>query len=695
MFSGLDDVDWSSLHHAYGTAEEVPGLLRAMASPDAEARENALSSFSNAVHHQGDVTACTTAAVPFLLELARTPELPDRAAIVTLLVSIGTNAVERYDDLYVDYGGEESNHALAAHLIRDQANEFVAYTADGDHRLRRAAIPALAQFIDDAPRAVELVQDRLRVEERTMERLLLVETMARLALRLSAVLAEAVVWFDALAADLALEPETRLAALAQRARCAPHQISPDLIPAAVALLRQIALNPLPPSQWTAPARKKTPVTGAPPQIADAFRQLDHQNTVYAPTTDLLRTFHTALGSRVAERTTLLTAQLDNADPGSRLDALRMAGDLMAACRGDHSALIMLVATQLEDTNAEVSAQAAQVLSDCHAIAEPARDKLAAHLLSRSAAQGLGLWAAPDQQLRRAHQNAVLALARLGDERAVPYLLSALDGEVDTWRAVQVAGCLPRAAAELAPRLCRLLAATDLATRQPFDMGTRSLLAALRSLADPAAIPTVRATLDAAVRLERWPIAADALLGLAALGESAAPPLPQIRSMTGCPDGHVRSAAAKALSALGAEPDELMPLLLDALSGTTSSWIGSAVEILATIDPESAAPAVPLLRELLGNSYEWTRIYAAAGLWQIVGEPDAKPVLETLLQAWHKNGATVNFVLQVLEKMGPAAAPALPYLEAELARTRRGGRFASIENDEDVQRAIQRIVNRVT
>lgn len=298
-------------------------------------------------------------------------------------------------------------------------------------------------------------------------------------------------------------------------------------------------------------------------------------------------------------------------------------------------------------------------------------------------------------MRRAYQNAVLVIVRLGDERAVPHLLAAFDGEVDTWWAVQVAGCLPQAKTELTPRLARLLAATDLATQQPFDMGTRALLAALRSLADPAAAPAVRATLDTAASFERWPITADALLTLAALGELAAPAPPLIRSLTSCPDGHVRSAVAKALSALDAGPDELMPLLLDALSGTTSTWIGSAVEILATIDPATASPAVPRLRELLGHSYEWTRIYAAAGLWQTAGQADAKPVLDTLLQAWNKNGATANFVLQTLEQMGPAALPALPYLEAELARTSRGGRFSSIENDEDLQRAARRIINQIT
>jgi hypothetical protein len=217
MVSGLDDVDWSVLHHAYGSAEEVPGLLNETASSDADARERALSRFYGAVHHQGDVTPTTTATVPYLLEMARTPDLPDRAAIVALLVSVGTNAVARCGELIFDCAGQECNQDLAAQLMRDRAEEFIAYAAAEDHRLRRAAIPGLAQLIDDGPRVVELVRVRQRHEERTMLRALLVTTMGDLALRLPDALGPALARFDDLVDDASLESETRLAALAERA----------------------------------------------------------------------------------------------------------------------------------------------------------------------------------------------------------------------------------------------------------------------------------------------------------------------------------------------------------------------------------------------------------------------------------------------------------------------------------------------
>ncbi|MFD7744189.1 hypothetical protein ACFV6J_38580, partial [Kitasatospora sp. NPDC059800] len=151
MFDGLHDIDWSQMHHAYGTAEEVPGLLHALASSDEEERRNALDRFYGAVHHQGDVYQCTAASVPFLFELAGDAAAPVRAAVVELLVGIGSAALA--------YGATEENswdfsgHYKAAALMREQAEAFIGFAADSDRLVRQAAIPALGLLVDDAERA--------------------------------------------------------------------------------------------------------------------------------------------------------------------------------------------------------------------------------------------------------------------------------------------------------------------------------------------------------------------------------------------------------------------------------------------------------------------------------------------------------------------------------------------------------------
>ncbi|MEV7175687.1 HEAT repeat domain-containing protein [Kitasatospora sp. NPDC093679] len=691
MTNELAGVDWASMHHAYGTAEEIPDLLTALRSTDAQERDRALGRFYSAVHHQGDVYPCTTAALPFLFNLAQDIATPDRPGIVELLVSIATTAVERCEDNYIG----EIDYAGAATALRGRADVFVRLADDPDTRVRRAAIPALALLLDDVDRATALLRDRLPAEHGLVERLAVVAAMASLALRLPSAVPAAVAWFEALAADPAATPTTRLAAVVQRARCVPDRIGDDSVDHAIALLREAQSATTPPCAWADPPRTEEPqATGdnVPPQIAAAFAELDRAGRVHAPTTDLLRTFHEALAHRIPQRTALLAEQLRSPDPGTRLDALRMSRQLMQSWRGNHTPLIELVAGQLA-AHPQVAAEAAEVLGACHQLAGPAREALAAQVVAHRATHGPDVWAAPQPQLRRAHQEAVLALARLGDIRAVPSLLTALDGDMDAWRAVQVAGSLPQAADLLVPRLCKLLRRLDLA-QQWVEMSANALLAALAEIGDPQALPVITDTLSAAVDHEQWRIVSTALEALAAFGPAATPALPAIRPLTRASDPSARPAAVAALWAAGKNVEEVMPLLLELLDDTITFRIWEAADVLGEIGPAAAA-ALPQLHQHLAHEYEWVRVHCAAALWEIAGEAEAPAVLNTLLQAWAKNGATANHVVACLDRMGEAARPALPQLRAELALARRGGRFENIENDEALQQLATALIGRLT
>lgn len=88
MLAGLEDIDWASLGHAYGSAEGVPNLLRALASPNAEEQQEAIFELFGNIWHQGTVYEATAPAVPFLIELAGCPQVEDRGEILWLLASI-------------------------------------------------------------------------------------------------------------------------------------------------------------------------------------------------------------------------------------------------------------------------------------------------------------------------------------------------------------------------------------------------------------------------------------------------------------------------------------------------------------------------------------------------------------------------------------------------------------------------------
>ncbi|MFE2071114.1 hypothetical protein ACFXDH_53740 [Streptomyces sp. NPDC059467] len=77
-----------------------------------------------------------------------------------------------------------------------------------------------------------------------------------------------------------------------------------------------------------------------------------------------------------------------------------------------------------------------------------------------------------------------------------------------------------------------------------------------------------------------------------------------------------------------------------------------------------------------------------------GEAEAPAVLDALLQARAQNPATASHVAACLDRMGPIAAPALPLLREQLAMPRRGGRFRSIDHDEELQRVGRTLVARL-
>ncbi|MFD0206523.1 MULTISPECIES: hypothetical protein [Saccharothrix] len=85
---GIDDVDWASLGHAYGSAEDVPGVLRDAVGADEELARDAIEHLYGSVYHQGTLYSATPWAVPFVARLAADPGTPRRAHLVNLLGAI-------------------------------------------------------------------------------------------------------------------------------------------------------------------------------------------------------------------------------------------------------------------------------------------------------------------------------------------------------------------------------------------------------------------------------------------------------------------------------------------------------------------------------------------------------------------------------------------------------------------------------
>jgi HEAT repeat protein len=255
--------------------------------------------------------------------------------------------------------------------------------------------------------------------------------------------------------------------------------------------------------------------------------------------------------------------------------------------------------------------------------------------------------------------------------------------------VQVAGRLRPAAAQFVPRLSRRLAEADHSGQRP-HMNTAALVSGLAELGDPAAVPTLIDTINASVRHEQWHTAASALNALASFGTRAAPALYLIRPLADAENVDLSAAATAALWELGRDAADTVPRLESLLDSYRRH---EAADVLGRIGPPAKA-VLPRLRTMLNAGYEWTRVHAAAALWDVGGEAEADAVVSILLTAWEVNDATSNHVLACLNRMGPAAAPALPRIQAEVALPRRSGRFKSITDDEELQRTCRSVLTRL-
>ncbi|GAA2362181.1 hypothetical protein [Dactylosporangium salmoneum] len=89
VIPGLDRVAWASLHGTYRSAEDLPGQIEALRSPDSGVRREALHKLSDAVVHQGTRWQVSAHVVPFLAWLVDDPATADRGDLMALLRHVG------------------------------------------------------------------------------------------------------------------------------------------------------------------------------------------------------------------------------------------------------------------------------------------------------------------------------------------------------------------------------------------------------------------------------------------------------------------------------------------------------------------------------------------------------------------------------------------------------------------------------
>lgn len=643
MFTGIDEVEWASLRHAYGSAEDVPGLLRGLASTDPAERAGALDGMYGAVHHQGIVYDSTLACVPFLFTLVACEEVAERGELVELLVGIG-----------LGHGPEEGaggGPGPADAAVRAGAEVFAVLAGDRDSDVRRAAAEALVRFLDQPARVLGLLRQRITVERDDRVLLALAESLGLFVRQHPAHSAEAL--------DVLLtigtppyDPGLRLAALGQLAGCALDLLPADLVPTVVELLGERSER-----RRSGLATPDETARQDPDTLAGRLRRLRPSDEEGA---QLLRTLHTALGGRVADRIALLEGQLTCPDPVDRCNSVWLSAGLFREWRADYTAPVELIGEQLGAGADLLRDAAVSVLGDLFQLAAPAADHLHTLVTARP-----DLWVHRWQRGAPTLGGPLKALAHSGDPRATPVLAQVLAQPVVPDDLGRVIVHLGRSAAPLAPALRQRLGRVPLDSPETYDRAV-PLLSALTALADRKAVPEVLRLLRGmpdGVR-SRHRIVESAVRTLDAFGGGAEGAVPVLRGLL---ESECAGVAAGALWSAEGDASAVLPVLIRELAGPDARRRQTAAEVLGRLG-SSAGAASPGLSRMVAAECAWERTVGACALWRVSGEVER--VLPVLRSAWVEHPGVRGTVAACLVDMGAAGAPLHDLVEAELAAPRR-------------------------
>ncbi|WP_433511903.1 hypothetical protein ACQP2T_50320 [Nonomuraea sp. CA-143628] len=739
-FAGLGEVRWSRMRHAYGSAGEVPELLRGLADPDPAVRETALDGMYGAVHHQGDVYPCTLAAIPFLLRIAAAPDLPGRAEVVELLASIAS--AEDPTELSGPY--KKANRAVTAYPL------WECLLGDPDPKVREAVAGLLAACVDGARAAGTSLTGRLEGEDDPRVRAAIVRTVAALGGRPSSAaggvagaqdsaedaqggveggVEDARDWLGRVLATEA-EPQVRLVALAGLSSLGggPAVEVGEALELLTALY-ETGTPPVPPhadvetptlvaphADFETPtlvaphADFETPTLVAPhadfetPTLVGALRRARAERDVgrRAPQAgELVHTVSKGLGDRVDDRVRLLTALLRSPDWECQVDAMGPAHVLFANWRGDYAGLVSALGERVRDgcgrgrPGVVVVSRAVGALDDLGELAAPAADALA-EVLAATKRRVADHTRPEDAELpwiiewprdQPTVSPALRALSGTGDDRALPMLAWALERERMPRDMAQLVGGFGPRAAPLLPLLRGRL--RDLPADKPHDHRHESICWALSRIGPGAA--------EALPDLLGRPITEGLLAALGAIGPGAAAGAPILREAAASPEPGQAIRAAKALWLVTGDVGAAVAVVDRYLGGDDTYAVRAAADLLGHLAPamaerERAAKArIALLRRLAKrkDQYGWVPMAAARALYRLTGDPEV--ALPVVRHVWELNRHTRTEAAELCAEFGRAAMEVRPRLEAELRRARRhnasddGYGSAQIVDDEKLLR----------
>ncbi|MER5892165.1 HEAT repeat domain-containing protein [Streptomyces sp. NPDC001876] len=650
MWVETDAVDWAGLKHNYGSAEDIPGLLRRCEGPNPDDADDASSELLNLLFHQGGwVCSAAPAALPFVLRLAATPQVPSRCALLELVAMLAAEA-GRIEARFLDPGWAPAWTQALPRLLD--------LLDDPEPEIRRAAADVLGACDSPGELVLPGLLRRWEAEDDLATRLELVLSLGQASLR----------------------------APIGRHGARVFDLLRGLLDSPQAQIRLAAVHALVPNDPGLPARRLDLILEA---VRDPSVELwRHTSSVQ---TGVLGVHHWAAGLTAGPAPTFTLGLLaDHHDDEQRISALAQAGRLLSQWHSPTDVLLPRIVSRLDDPAPEARFRAAELLA-CLGPAAVAHADEVATLLTDTAAR-------TTRKRETVGEAALWALARMNDPRCLPGLIELIAGArsgfasasahypaTDLHHVVlpaldEVLGYLPDHAERLLPPICsRLDTATD----------DRLLNRLCGGLADwgplaGAAVPQLLGLLEDD---RTWVAAAKALAGIGS-AQNDARDLLLSRSSDAGPHAEL---AAWAYWRVGGEPEPALDVLGRSIK--ESRFRHPALRKLAGLGSHAASCA-DRLRALTADPDPWTRVEAAHALWAATGDTEtAVPVLTTAVLDLAE-GTYLPVMLPALNhlaQLGQAAQPAAHLLRDVPARDQRlrtNGGWRGFVQDENVRTAVR-------
>jgi hypothetical protein len=165
MLDNLDDIPWSELEHAYGSAGDIPNVLRAVVSSDPAQRSWAQDMLDMGPFHQGSIYSCTPFVVHVLLQIVQeegTADLPWILEYVSQVLAAALFVLSTSEP-----PSQDPEQAFAAQIlveIRAQWPLLFSMLEHVDPHVRLALLRLLVLLKADLPHLETVMAEMLTVE---------------------------------------------------------------------------------------------------------------------------------------------------------------------------------------------------------------------------------------------------------------------------------------------------------------------------------------------------------------------------------------------------------------------------------------------------------------------------------------------------------------------------------------------------